>query len=56
MIGIALPSLRAALTGQSIIGGDLRTHPVRGWFEDERLEASMKKLLDFWAAADKLYG
>ena len=56
VIGIALPSLRAALTGQSIIGGDLRTHPVRGWFEDERLEASMKKLLDFWAAADKLYG
>jgi len=42
--------------GKFVCGGDLRFHPVKGWWGVDRLTYSMRRLRDFWEAATKLYG
>jgi len=55
VMGVLLPGLRQVCMENLVVGGDLRLHRVPDWYQDDRLEFSMRKLLDFWSAVGALY-
>ena len=61
VVGVAvdavfLDDLQVCVAREVVCGGDLRYYMVSGWWEEDRLSYSLRRLRDFWAAAGALYG